>query len=198
MTETPAGENKVAHDEGAERPLPSLPLRSAQVSGRKALRFNFKPDEADRARIAQALKLLDLPEFSFKGELLPQGRGDVVLKADMAALVVQPCSITLAPVRARLFDTVEVRYVQNYQEPDADDLEIPAEDVEAMPEIIDAATIGIEALALALPLYPRARGAEFDGAAFAAPGVVPLTDEKLRPFAGLAALADRLKKPGES
>ena len=64
-----------------------------------------------------------------------------------------------------------------------------------MPESIDVAAIGIEALALALPLYPRARGAEFAEAVFAAPGVAPLKSEDLKPFAGLAALADKLKKP---
>jgi hypothetical protein len=45
-----------------------------------------------------------------------------------------------------------------------------------------------EALALALPLYPRAPGAEFQEAAASAPGAAPLTRESTRPFAGLADL----------
>jgi uncharacterized metal-binding protein YceD (DUF177 family) len=61
--------------------------------------------------------------------------------------------------------------------------------------VIDVAALGIEALALALPLYPRAPGAAFGEAVFAAPGVAPLTSESLRPFAGLASLAEKLKKP---
>ncbi len=182
----------------ASLPLPSLPFRSAAVSGRKTLRFNFRPDAAERAQIAQALDLIDLPEFTFKGDLSPSGRSDVVMRADLAAHVVQPCSVTLAPVHSTLSDQSERRFVQDYVEPDADELEIPAEDTEAMPEIIDIAAIAIEALALALPLYPRARGAEFGEAAFAAPGVAPLTSESLKPFAGLAGLAEKLKKPGES
>ena len=180
------------------QPFPSLPFRSAAVSGRKTVHFNFRPDPAARAQIAQALDLIDLPEFTFKGELTPSGRSDVILRADLAAHVVQPCSVTLAPVHSKLADQSERRFVQDYVEPDADELEIPAEDTEAMPEIIDVAAIAIEALALALPLYPRARGAEFGEATFAAPGVAPLTTESLKPFAGLAGLAEKLKKPGES
>lgn len=176
-------------------PLPSQKYRSALVSGRKVLRFTFAPDAEARATIAQALDLLELPEFSFKGELVPQGRADVLLRADLAALVVQSCSITLAPVRSKLSDHVEVRFDHDYVEPSAEDWEIPADDTEALPETIDVAAIGIEALALALPLYPRARGVEFSEAAFAAPGVEPIKSEDLKPFAGLAALADRLKKP---
>ena len=176
-------------------PLPSQSYRSALVSGRKTLRFTFAPDASARAVIAQALGLIELPEFLFKGELAPLGRADVMLRAQLTALVVQPCSISLAPVRSKLSDTTEVRYQFDYVEPAADELEIPADDSEPMPESIDVAAIGIEALTLALPLYPRARGADFTEAAFAAPGVEPLKSEDLKPFAGLAALADKLKKP---
>ena len=179
----------------ASSTLPSQSYRSALVSGRKTLRFTFAPDAAARAVIAQALDLLELPEFVFKGELAPLGRADVVLRADLSALVVQACSISLAPVRSKVADSTEVHYQFDYVEPAADELEIPADDSEPMPESIDVAAIGIEALALALPLYPRARGAEFAEAVFAAPGVAPLKSEDLKPFAGLAALADKLKKP---
>jgi uncharacterized metal-binding protein YceD (DUF177 family) len=184
------------HDDApSEAKLPSQPYRSALVSGRKPLRFHFTPSETDRALIAQALDLLALPEFSFKGELSPQGRSDVVLRADLSALVVQPCSVTLAPVRTRLSESTERRFVRDFIEPEAEEWEIPAEDVEALPEVIDVAAIAIEALALALPLYPRAKDATFEQTAIAAPGVEPLKPESLKPFAGLA---DKLKKPGES
>lgn len=175
--------------------LPSQSYRSALVSGRKTLRFNFAPDSEARCAIAAALNLLELPEFQFKGELAPLGRADVTLRADLTALVVQACSITLAPVRSKIDDTTEMRFQHDYVEPAADELEIPADDCEPLPDSIDVAAIAIEALALALPLYPRARGAEFGETAYAAPGVTPLKSEDLRPFAGLASLADKLKKP---
>jgi uncharacterized metal-binding protein YceD (DUF177 family) len=174
--------------------LPSQPYRSALVSGRKTLRFAFAPDEAARAMMAQALGLLDLPEFGFKGEMSPMGRADVVLRAELTGLVVQPCSITLAPVRSRIKDQVERHYRAEYIEPTADEVEIPEDDADPLPEIIDVAAVALEALALALPLYPRAKGAELGEANFAAPGVAPLKSDDLKPFAGLAGLAAQLKK----
>jgi len=54
-----------------------------------------------------------------------------------------------------------------------------------------------EALALALPDYPRAEGAALDKSTFAAPGTAPLQDADLKPFAGLAALKSKLEKDGE-
>lgn len=194
---TDASASNPALPQNLPESLPSQPYRSALVSGRKALRFNFAPDEAARRQIAAALDLIDLPEFSFKGELTPLGRADVMLRADLSALVIQPCSVTLAPVRSRLADSTERRYAQDYKQPDADEVEISADDVDALPEIIDVAAVAIEALALALPLYPRARGAEFGEAVFAAPGVEPLKSADLKPFAGLAALAEKLKKSDE-
>ena len=55
--------------------------------------------------------------------------------------------------------------------------------------MIDLAEVAAEALALALPLYPRAPGAELGTLVAAPDGVAPLSDADLKPFAGLAALA---------
>ena len=66
-----------------------------------------------------------------------------------------------------------------------------------MPEEIDLGAVMVESLELALPLYPRAPGAELGEAVFAAPGAEPLKDVDLRPFAGLSALRDRLSSDGE-
>lgn len=70
---------------------------------------------------------------------------------------------------------------------------MPEDDsVEPLPDVIDVGVVATEALALALPLYPRAEGAELGEAVFTAPGEAPLRDGDLKPFAGLAALKDRL------
>lgn len=175
--------------------LPKLPARMGQVSGKKPLHFNFVPDAPARAQIAAALDLLDLPEFAFKGALTPESRGDVALTAALTALVVQPCALTLAPVHTRIKDQATRRYVRDYQEPEADEMEIGPDDVEPLPDEIDLAAIAIEALTLALPLYPRAKGAELTEAVFAPPGVAPLKDADLRPFAGLAALKQAMEGP---
>ena len=50
------------------------------------------------------------------------------------------------------------------------------------------AAVAIEALALALPLYPRAPGVDLGQVLAGPPGENPLTEADLKPFAGLAKL----------
>lgn len=179
--------------ENPEHALPSLPYRVQQLSSRKPTRFAFTPDAADRAAIAAALGLINLPFLSFKGEITPAGRADFAVSAALTAKVVQPCSITLAPVPASIDEAISRRFDADFQPSEGEEVELTADDPEPLPEILDIAAMAIEELALALPLYPRAAGAELGEAVFAAPGVEPLKQADLNPFAGLAGLAAKLK-----
>jgi len=171
-------------------------FRSATLSSRKPTRFDLRLSGAERQALAAELGLLDLPAFRMKGEIRPVGRNDFELLAQMEADVVQPCSITLAPVPATLSDPVRRLYIADWQDPEGDEVEMPEDDSQdPLPEVIDLLDIAREALALALPLYPRAEGVELGEAVFAAPGTAPLRDEDLKPFAGLAALKAKLE-PG--
>jgi uncharacterized metal-binding protein YceD (DUF177 family) len=167
----------------------SHPFRIAALAQRKPTRFDLIPSVVERSAIAAALGLIDLPHARLKGEIRPVGRHDFTLEAELVADVVQPCVITLAPVSSHISDHVSRRYLADWTEPVGEESEVPEDDTaEALPEIIDAGQILIEALSLALPLYPRADGAEFAGVTAAETGADPLTDEKLKPFAGLADL----------
>lgn len=190
MTDTPPTSANPSLPAG----FPTQPLRSAALSARKPTRFAFHPEAEGRAAIAAALGLLDLPALSFSGEIRPAGRHDFELTAKLTARAVQPCSVTLAPVPCRIDEPVHRRFDADFQAPDAEEAEMVDDEVEPLPDIIDIAAIAAEALALALPLYPRAKGAELGEAVFAAPGTKPLAEADLKPFAGLAGLADRLKK----
>ncbi len=164
-------------------------LRLAELAARKPTRFALTPDAADRARIAEALGILAIERLSFKGALTPRGRRDWSLEADLAARVVQACVITTEPVTTDLSEPVERIYLAEMPKVDGDDIEMPEDDrLEALPAAVDLEAVMCEALSLALPTYPRAPGAEFGAAQYAAPGVAPLSDEAVRPFAGLAAL----------
>jgi uncharacterized metal-binding protein YceD (DUF177 family) len=112
--------------------------------------------------------------------------------------VVQPCVVTLAPVTTRIDIDITRRYSATHVEPEADEAEMPEDDTtEALPDRLDLTAVMLEALALALPDYPRAEGAELAERQFAAPGVAPMTDADAKPLAGLAALRDRLKTDEE-
>ncbi|WP_333815730.1 YceD family protein [Tabrizicola sp.] len=175
-------------------------FRTGGLSPRKPTRFSYRPDAGERATLAQDLGLISLHRLDLTGEIRPAGRDELVLEATLTAAADQACSITLAPVPATVSETVRRRYVAGLETPEGDEVEMPEDDsVEPMPELIDLAEVAAEALALALPLYPRAPGAEFAHAVHAAEGVTPLSDADLKPFAGLQGLAAKLaakEEPG--
>lgn len=174
-------------------PVLSQVFRSGALSMRKPTRFDLQPDAATRKAIAADLGLLSVAFFQFKGELRPAPNRDFVLEAQLSAWVDQPCVLTLAPVRAEIKEVVKRRYVSDWVEPTGDEVEMPEDDTaEAIPEVIDVGGVAIEALVLALPLYPRATGAELGEVAAIPPGAEPLRDADLKPFASLAALKDKM------
>lgn len=173
-------------------------FRTGALSPRKPTRFSYRPDAAERAALADDLGLLALYALDLTGEIRPAGRDELVLEATLSARADQACSVTLAPVPASVSEPVRRRYIAGMTVPEGDEVEMPEDDTtEPMPEVIDLADIAAEALALALPLYPRAPGAEFGQAVHAAQGVTPLSDADLKPFAGLQGLAAKLAAKGE-
>ena len=179
--------------------LPSLVFRVAAIAGRSATHVRFTPDPAARKAISAALGLLDLPHMQFDGEIRPSGKRDLVLSGTLTALAIQPCSVSLEPVRTRINETVVRQYLADFQIADGEEVEIPEDDtLEPLGETIDAAQVAIEALALALPLYPRAPGVDLGDVTVAAPGISPMSDADLKPFAGLAKLIDKSQSPDDA
>ncbi len=176
-------------------PAPPSPtsFRTGGLSPRKPTRFSYAPNAEARAALASELGLLGLHAMQFRGEITPVGRDEMVLTAQLTAVADQSCIVTLVPVRSRVDEAVRRRFIAGLAPPDGEEVEMPEDDTtEPMPEVIDTAAIAAEALMLALPLYPRAPGAELGVIAAAPEGVVPLSDADLKPFAGLAALAGKL------
>lgn len=177
----------------------SHPLRSARLARHCAHAFDLRPGPAHRAALADALGLCALPKLRFVGALHPSGKRDWELRATLGATVVQECVVTLDPVRSRIDEQVLRRFLHHMPEPIGDEVEMPEDDsAEQLGDVIDVALVATEALALALPPFPRAPGAALgnDGTvAYAPSDAAPLKDSDLRPFADLAALRDRLRKP---
>ena len=174
-------------------PTQILPVSQLLAKRRSGLRFT--PDADQRRAVAAVLGLLELRVFRFEAEVEPQGR-DLVLTGRLVAQAVQACIVTLAPVPARIDQPVQRRYIANWKDPEGDEAEIPQDDtIEPMPVSIDLAGVAIEALALALPEYPRAKGAELGAQEFSPPGEAE-GPETLKPLAGLAAML--AKKTSES
>lgn len=158
--------------------------------------FALEPDAETRAKLAQTLGISALRKLRFTGHLVPENRADWRLTAQLGATVIQPCVVTLAPVTTRIdTDTTRLYLAKSPVIPDEPEVEMPQDDTtEPMPETLDLVAVMTEALALALPDYPRAQDAELDQQDFTAPGVKPMTDDDAKPFAALAALKATQKK----
>ncbi|MBA86057.1 YceD family protein [Thalassobius sp. S69A] len=170
-------------------------LRVSDLSQTRPTRFTLIPEEPALHGIARELDLKALRKLRFTGQIVAEGKRDWRLEGHLGATVVQPCVVTLAPVTTRIEEKVLRRFLAQMPDLAEDDEEIEmAEDdsIEPLGSVIDPEAVMIEALALALPLYPRADGAEIGAATYTEPGKEALKDEDLKPFAGLAALRDKL------
>ncbi len=167
----------------------------AGLAQNAATQFLVQPDAAALAAIAQTLNLAGLRKLRFEGTLQGYSSADWLLVGALGATVTQPCIATLAPVTTRIDVTVRRHYQRDYIELDAPEAEMPDDDeTEPLRQWIEPEAVMIEALSLALPLYPRADDAvDLGETVVTEPGAAPLTAAAMKPFAGLAALKDKLK-----
>jgi uncharacterized metal-binding protein YceD (DUF177 family) len=165
-------------------------FRTATLPRGEEQGFLLTPDAAARAALAGELGVSDIRKLRFEGRIVPDGRRDWRLEGRLGATVVQPCVITLEPVVTRIDEAVARRYLADWKEPEAgSEIEMPEDDtVEPLGPVIEPERVMAEALALAIPDYPRAEGAELGAVTAAGDGAEPIGDQKIRPFAGLGKL----------
>lgn len=161
--------------------------------------FHETASEAELVNLAKLYDVVSVRKMRFEGEIAPFEDDGWVLEGKLGASISQKCVITLEPVRTRI--DIDVRRVF-VPMPDQEEAEISldvADDDETEPlgREIDLGLLAIEALALTIPEYPRIEGAALPEVNFAAPGVAPISDEDAKPFAGLAALKEKLSNPDE-
>lgn len=171
-------------------------LRLADLSMKGGRKFDVTPDAETCARLAASLGLLDLDTLRLAGEIRPAEGDGWNLTARLTATVVQPCVVTLEPVTSAIDEEVLRHYRPHLPDETATgEVEMPEDEaLEPLPGVIDLEDVLGEALALALPVYPRAEAAQLGQSAFTEPGKDPMTDKDAHPFAGLAGLQRRLSE----
>lgn len=180
-------------------PPSATSLRVANLSQTAPTPFSLRPDAAAMAALVQALDLSGLRKLSFEGSLKPTGDSDWQLKGRLGATVTQPCIATLEPVITRIDIDVVRTFIRDYIDIDAPEAEVPEDDsIEPLGAWIDPAVVMEEALALAVPEYPRKEDSQPTTTRVTEPGKTPMTDEEARPFAGLAALKQQLENDTDS
>ena len=173
------------------------PLRTKDIT--KPTAFSIAPDATTRSALATELDITSVRKLRFEGEIAPEGPTDLRLTATLGATVAQPCVVTLEPVTTRIDESVSRLFSTEIPEiPEGDEVEMPEDDtVEPLPDEIDLSAIMSEALALALPAWPRAEGVDPIDISVTEPGKTAMTDDDAKPFAGLKALRDKLDDPDQ-
>jgi uncharacterized metal-binding protein YceD (DUF177 family) len=154
----------------------------------EAFDFDIAPTAAEAAALARLLGATALRRTRFAGRLTPAG-GGWQLDGKLGATVVQPCVVTLEPVTTRIDQPVRRAWLPPAaRRPPAEVVLLAdAEDEpEPLGDRIDLGLVATEALALAVPAYPRKPGAALR------PSVAGAGDDRPQPFAALAALRGKL------
>lgn len=153
------------------------------------------PTLEEMTAMAEMLDAISIRKMRFTGVLSPLGEDGWMLAGNLGATVTQRCVITLEPVRVRIDIDVTRKFIPGLIDEDTEEeIEVPDDDeIEPLLAEIDLGQVAIESLALALPEYPKRDGASLEDTSFTAPEATPMTDEEVKPFAGLAALKQKLE-----
>jgi uncharacterized metal-binding protein YceD (DUF177 family) len=191
---------------GKPHRMPTVPpnetiLRVSSLKQTAETRFLLEPDADTRAQLAQELNAQSIKKLRFEGKLSPRGKKGWTLTAKIGATVVQSCIVTLEPITTRIDSDVIRHFVPETltdQPSEGSETEMTEdENTDILQDEIDLNEIMSEALDLVIPSYPRKEDANLDAAQFSEPGVSPLQEEDLKPFAGLAALREKMQDQGD-
>lgn len=154
--------------------------------------FDISPEPSEAAALARLLDAQAVRKLRFAGRLTPVAKGGWQLEAQLGATVVQTCVVSLEPVTTRVDEAVRRALLP--QATGTGEVVIALdedEEIEPLGDRIDFGRIAAEALALALPAYPRKEGTTL------ATGDDAGDEDRPRPFAALAALREKLG-PGDT
>ena len=161
----------------------SRPVRLEELSPNER-RYEIEAAESERAALAARFGLESIGRLKAAVGLRSETAGRRIrLTAHFEADVVQNCVVTLEPVPAQLAGDFEVLY-DRAASPAGREVVVEAGDLDVVPLEGDSVDIGeavAEELSLSLDPYPRAAGAQIEGAE-------PAADAGHRPFEVLARL----------
>ena len=186
--------------------LPLVPFMMGAAALGTAAWFAFKrkaADAAEAARAASVQQVVSTPQKTL-GDMLDLDEIHLEFANNLVATVMDEATgldariLNMRNHIAAQFGVIipEIRLTDSAMLPDNTYI-IRIQGVEAARSEVEVGRVLVlltEALALALPDYPRADGVELGQAIYAPPGITPMTDEDARPFAGLAQLQNKLKK----
>lgn len=151
---------------------------------------SISAEAAECAALAERFALQSLDQLDAQATLSTSGQG-IEVAGHLRAQAVQNCVVTGEPIPVRIDQAFAVRFVPEEATPEADEIELSAEDCDIMEhdgQQVDLGEAVAQTLGLALDPYPRSANAE---ARLREAGVK--SEEEAGPFGALAALKDKLQ-----
>jgi uncharacterized metal-binding protein YceD (DUF177 family) len=166
-----------------------VPVHDVPASGKQ---ITVTADPAERAALAEFLKLPEIRKLEAHFKLKPRGTGGLSVTGELDAEIVQTCVVTLEDFSAEVKEEIAVRYVEEDETPPAEPGEEHEADLDA-PDVLvngtaDLGVLAAEHLALGLDPYPKKPGVEAPAESV---DEEPATH---RPFAGLDKLVAKRDK----
>jgi uncharacterized metal-binding protein YceD (DUF177 family) len=166
----------------------SFPLDATQIPalGRE---YDLTAKDAERARVAKRIDVLELKSLVATMHVGPGGGGLIEVRGRLKAELVQACVVTLEPVPDSIAEEFTLLFSRQAPKPKPAQ-EVVIDNGEDPPEVLngdvlDLGEVIVEQLALAVNPYPRAPGAEFKPVVV---GEVEAPIATVSPFAALAKL----------
>ncbi|MDG1947962.1 MAG: DUF177 domain-containing protein [Amylibacter sp.] len=177
-------------------PIKSNIITISQLSQYKIHKFSIRFDNNDLLDYKNLLDLRKISKVTIFGEISAEGNKNWLLNAKIGASVTQSCVVTMEDVSTRIDENITRHYfadIDKYDENFSSEEELDA-DAEGIPDEINLLDLTIESISLNLSDFPRKDGIVIDPVLSAPEGIEPLTDDAVKPFAGLASLRDKLKE----
>ena len=177
-------------------PIKSHLITISQLSQNKIHKFSIRFDNNDLLDYKNLLDLRKISKVTIFGEISAEGNKNWLLNAKIGASVTQSCVVTMEDVSTRIDENITRHYFADIDKHDENftSVEELDADAEGIPDEINLLDLTIESISLNLSDFPRKDGIIIDPVLSAPEGIKPLTDDAVKPFAGLASLRDKLKE----
>jgi len=167
----------------------------AEEIPKKGRMIMLRPSEDEREAVATRLDLVALKSFDGELKVQPEPGREISVRGVIRAQFTQNCVISGAPVTTDVEFELSRMFAEDADPFDGlghDEEEIIDPDIDDSDPIlngfIDVGEAAVEELALRIPPYPRAEGAQFDEDSSA----TEAQDEKENPFSVLESLKNKM------
>ena len=176
-------------------------IRFSEINQAKSFEFKLTLSSEKVFNLITRLDLINLKKVSLVGKLSPLSSNEWSLKAELRATVKQSFVISFKPVQTiineiinRTFSPLALQIASINHNDDGFSPVTFDDTLQEFSDEIDLAEIIFEELLLILPLYPKFEDAELGVFTVTEQGAEPLNNEKLKPFAQLSELKEKLLK----